>query len=520
MAESTKNMTVGAGSASASVTATVTDQMPGVPCPATPGYTYTGMRYVPVFADPAEWSSANSYEPLEIVIHEGNSYTSKTFVPVGVEIANKKYWANTGNYNAQIEQYRQEVQRLSNNFITPEIYGAKGDGITDDTQAFINAFMNVDTLYLLPKKTYKIANVSMNKKQLIGLSYINDYDETFVPSIITDSLALNVTDSKLVNINFKAKIGINSLIDSIIDCCTFQNMDVGVNGGRATSIVKNCHFLNCAVGIQEFVDSKITACNFNKCKTAIYFGKGFNDNIITDCKIEWNDTGILIYQANNNIVNSNVFDRNAMAAIKCIDADNSMLSNNLFRRNGIGSDDSNNAQLHVENSSMLISYNTFKKGHKEDDATSDIVPQYCVYATGEKTKFVGNVLSDGYTIDAFYFNSDLCGCNNTGADVAHFGEIITKSNLALTSNNKIAFSLKSYSPGMFALLISEYNGTKALCYTAYVHIISKSYINISGVPTDSNIVVNCSKNNTTGYYDVTIKGKNETSTQTIVRVMN
>lgn len=112
MAESTKNMTVGAGSASASVTATVTDQMPGVPCPTTPGYTYTGMRYVPVFADPAEWSSANSYEPLEIVIHKGNSYTSKTFVPVGIDISNSAYWALTGNYNAQVEQYRQVVQQF------------------------------------------------------------------------------------------------------------------------------------------------------------------------------------------------------------------------------------------------------------------------------------------------------------------------------------------------------------------------------------------------------------------------
>ena len=109
MAESTKNMTVGAGSASASVTATVTDQMPGIPCPTSPGYEYTGMRYVPVFADPPEWSSANSYEPLEIVIHEGNSYTSKTFVPVGIAISDPQYWALTGNYNAQVEQYRQEV---------------------------------------------------------------------------------------------------------------------------------------------------------------------------------------------------------------------------------------------------------------------------------------------------------------------------------------------------------------------------------------------------------------------------
>ena len=112
MAESTKNMTVGAGSASASVTATVTDQMPGVPCPTTPGYTYTGMRYVPVFADPPEWSSANSYEALEIVTHEGNSYTSKIPVPVGIDISNGQYWVLTGNYNAQVESYRKEVEAL------------------------------------------------------------------------------------------------------------------------------------------------------------------------------------------------------------------------------------------------------------------------------------------------------------------------------------------------------------------------------------------------------------------------
>ena len=112
MAESTKNMTVGAGSASASVTATVTDQMPGVPCPTTPGYTYTGMRYVPVFADPPEWSRANSYEALEIVTHEGNSYTSKIPVPVGIDISNGQYWVLTGNYNAQVESYRKEVEAL------------------------------------------------------------------------------------------------------------------------------------------------------------------------------------------------------------------------------------------------------------------------------------------------------------------------------------------------------------------------------------------------------------------------
>ena len=74
---------------------------------------YIGARYVPQLADPMEWSSAKSYEPLTIVLYEGNSYTSKQFVPIGVDITNETFWAPTGNYNAQVEIYRQETQRYT-----------------------------------------------------------------------------------------------------------------------------------------------------------------------------------------------------------------------------------------------------------------------------------------------------------------------------------------------------------------------------------------------------------------------
>ena len=70
---------------------------------------YIGSRYVPILANPVEWSSTKSYEPLTIVTHEGNSYTSRQFVPVGIDIENSDYWALTGNYNAQIELYRRET---------------------------------------------------------------------------------------------------------------------------------------------------------------------------------------------------------------------------------------------------------------------------------------------------------------------------------------------------------------------------------------------------------------------------
>ena len=79
--------------------------------------TYVGARYVPIFGrvgeSSAEWDNTAPYEPLTIVTYEGDSYTSRQYVPTGVAITNEDFWANTGNYNSQIEQYRNDVARLS-----------------------------------------------------------------------------------------------------------------------------------------------------------------------------------------------------------------------------------------------------------------------------------------------------------------------------------------------------------------------------------------------------------------------
>lgn len=77
---------------------------------------YIGQRYVPIFGrkgeDTIEWDNSAPYEPLTIVLHAGNSYTSRQYVPTGADINDERYWANTGNYNAQIEQYRHDVSTL------------------------------------------------------------------------------------------------------------------------------------------------------------------------------------------------------------------------------------------------------------------------------------------------------------------------------------------------------------------------------------------------------------------------
>lgn len=78
---------------------------------------YIGARYVPIFGrrgeDSIQWDNTAPYEPLTIVLYQGDSYTSRQYVPEGVDITNELFWALTGNYNAQIEAYRREVQGFS-----------------------------------------------------------------------------------------------------------------------------------------------------------------------------------------------------------------------------------------------------------------------------------------------------------------------------------------------------------------------------------------------------------------------
>lgn len=85
---------------------------------------YVGARYVPKIM--GEWNKALQYEALSIVTYLGNSFTSKVPVPANIDISNKSYWVNTGNYNAQVEAYKQNVAQLESD-LNNEIINRKND---------------------------------------------------------------------------------------------------------------------------------------------------------------------------------------------------------------------------------------------------------------------------------------------------------------------------------------------------------------------------------------------------------
>lgn len=124
---------------------------------------YVGARYVPKIM--GEWNKALQYEALSVVTYMGNSFTSKVPVPANVEINNTDYWVNTGNYNAQVEEYRKEAlaaKELANN-------------TNSDLQAF--------------KKNQTNTNTEFNKKIDLTTSALNELKNVVfdgdTPSVIT-----------------------------------------------------------------------------------------------------------------------------------------------------------------------------------------------------------------------------------------------------------------------------------------------------------------------------------------------
>lgn len=114
---------------------------------------YVGARYVPKVM--GEWNKALQYEALSIVTFSGNSFTSKVPVPANIDISNKNYWVNTGNYNAQVEAYRQQTAQL-NNDLNNEIINRKND--TKDNILWIGDSYSVNYNHKLPNGVRDMLN--------------------------------------------------------------------------------------------------------------------------------------------------------------------------------------------------------------------------------------------------------------------------------------------------------------------------------------------------------------------------
>ena len=119
---------------------------------------YIGARYVPVFA--GDWDQTREYEALTVVQYQGDSYTSKMYVPVGIAINNTMYWIKSANFNQQVAamgtridalqgQYDQDIEDLQGD--VEDLQGSVGGlstrvGNAEDDITRIDTFITNDLI--------------------------------------------------------------------------------------------------------------------------------------------------------------------------------------------------------------------------------------------------------------------------------------------------------------------------------------------------------------------------------------
>lgn len=270
---------------------------------------YIGARYVPRFSEVNNgiWSNVYSYEPLTIVKNGNDYYTSKKSVPIGIAITNTEYWALTGNYNGAISDLYSKIDALNDDFskITggyfyPEDYGAKGDGVTDDSTAIndcIEAAINNKGAVVLPSKNYGISspimitspvNIYGNGSRIHALSTMSNMIHVNIPDPNMEYGRGVITGIGLF-CNYRANNGI--YIEKAINSLVYS--DIQINNPLvaciSSEIAGECNvmrtiFRNTETGHNSTAfylkspDNKLTDCTFVNFKVGIH-AEGYTDAI-------------------------------------------------------------------------------------------------------------------------------------------------------------------------------------------------------------------------------------------------
>ena len=259
---------------------------------------YVGHRYVPkIFG---EWDKQNEYEGLSIVTHQGASYTSKKRVPVGIDILNEEFWVITGNYNAQVDGYRQEVKAFDgritdnedkvNNLIDEMfVYNSVENEIYIDS----NASYEGDGSKVLPyskisdgfEHIKKLTDKGAEGKWIIRLSgtFNEGYRIIDMPNvretieIVGDTTVSGEPDTVLSGLDISSVNGLwfepGGNLSVVIKNIIFKDYKsyAVIMKDQGKLLVDNCIFNDCYFGVGGINQNRTTVHHsiFNRCQTGV-----------------------------------------------------------------------------------------------------------------------------------------------------------------------------------------------------------------------------------------------------------
>lgn len=252
-----------------------------------------------------------------------------------------------------IEKFTNDAKLYAvKDYITPEMFGAVGDGVTDDSQAFHDAIMYATqnaTTIIMGAKTYLftkplVFDTYVGRFRMIGSSKA-DGNKATILKYTGDGyfITFNASCSFCIFENFNIKgnrnncgiISNGTLAVTNFDNIAFSDMLTNINIHKKSGYVRfySCNFSmskddgTCVIlGYPETLvgtasDNNVeyvyfTECNFeggflNSKAVAIYFGQFIYFDKCDICN--WNDTGILLYSDYSNHFVKNIIVTNLSA---------------------------------------------------------------------------------------------------------------------------------------------------------------------------------------------------------------
>ena len=328
-----------------------------------------------------------------------------TFDTLINQSALKKVNERIDETNAQLSEVDNNVELRRTTSVNVKSFGAKGDGVTDDTNAIKLALESSNVIYF-PKGTYRVTEtINLTKStKIFGDENVRNWGAEASTTLKKESDGYIFSCSwgninNFENINFDGN-GIYQPCSAIIRGCSFTG-GIGIEKAR-TTVVESCVFSGCSIaGIKTMVDSRIINNFFMNCGIGIYMYNS-NDNIIESNKIEWNETGIKLEINVFNSIQNNIFDRNSRYGIESVDGASVRISNNQFERNLLG-------HIFVRFSNGSIVGNSFYSKQYNDDGTGDHVPSESIILDSSGS----NIITSNFVNTPKMFSSSYSNVTNT-----------------------------------------------------------------------------------------------------------
>ena len=358
------------------------------------------------------------------------------------------------------------LEKVKNEFeergVNVKWFGAKGDGVTDDTLS-IQSAINTGLSVFLPPGKYNVKELKgfasgqiiqgiskveswggKNTQNITLLNGIGSADNYVIKNNVWgDGILPNAITVKNLSIEGSKKTnGILVGNSSTIEGVKIANCINGLSNIKVSNVM-NCQINGCTNGVMNATDSKITNNFFYYNEVGINFDNS-NDNSIVNNKIEWNGIGISLTKAVFNLISNNIIDRNTTYGIYTSNAASTTISGNQFERNLTN-------HLYLQGSLFNISTNSFFRKNSEDNQSGIVAPDVAIFTKSIANSSITSNLVDGKMFNKTgtdHFSNVNCSANTiNGINPDNIYISVPETTVAHGKDTKISIPLPSYFDG-------------------------------------------------------------------------